>query len=144
MSHWVECIGLNESSVLFIYHKMSIFPAPETSIFLSNTYQGRGTSQGKTIPIKLHFASFFFFYRIISPLVGFCPPDKYSYVISKRKLIYIYEQRPFGTIYQTTYIIQAPILSIQYLNISIKLQAIYYKICETTLHLSIQLPLQFL
>ena len=30
------CIGLNESSILFIHHKMSIFPACETFIFLSN------------------------------------------------------------------------------------------------------------
>ena len=29
-------VGLNESSTLFIYHKMSIFPAWETFIFLSN------------------------------------------------------------------------------------------------------------
>ena len=29
------CIGQNESSILFIHHKMSIFPACETSIFLS-------------------------------------------------------------------------------------------------------------
>ena len=29
------CIGLNESSILFIHHKMSIFLACETSIFLS-------------------------------------------------------------------------------------------------------------
>ena len=41
-----------------------------------NTYQGRGTSQGKLIPIKHHFASLIF--GIISALVGFGPPDKYS------------------------------------------------------------------
>ena len=29
------CIGLNESSILFIHYKMSIFLACETSIFLS-------------------------------------------------------------------------------------------------------------
>ena len=29
------CIGLNESSILITYHKMSIFPACETFIFLS-------------------------------------------------------------------------------------------------------------
>ena len=52
-----------------------------------NTYQGRGTSQGKIIPIKRHFASLIF--GIIFPLVGSRSPDKYSYEISKPKLVYI-------------------------------------------------------
>ena len=52
-----------------------------------NTYQGGGTSQGKIIPIKRHFASLVF--GIISLLVGWGPPDKYSHEISKPKLVYI-------------------------------------------------------
>ena len=76
-----------------------------------STYQGGGTSQGKVISIKRHFASLIF--GIISPLVGSASPDKYSYEISKPKLVYIYE---------TTYIIQTLILSIQYIKICIKLQ----------------------
>ena len=61
-----------------------------------NTYQGRGTSQGKIIPIKRHFASLIF--GIISPLVGSGPPDEYSYEISKPRLV------------KTKYIMQTPIL----------------------------------
>ena len=76
-----------------------------------NTYQGGGTSQGKVISIKRHFSSLIF--GIISPLVGSASPDKYSYEISKPKLVYTYE---------TTYIIQTLILSIQYIKICIKLQ----------------------
>ena len=75
-----------------------------------NTYQGGGTSQGKIIPIKRHFASLIF--GIISPLVGLSPPDMYSYEISN----------PNWYIYKTTYIMQTPILSIQYIKICIKLQ----------------------
>ena len=52
-----------------------------------NTYQGGGTSQGKIIPIKRHFASLVF--GIFSQLVGSYPPNKYSYEISKPKLVYI-------------------------------------------------------
>ena len=52
-----------------------------------NTYQGRGTSQGKIIPIKRHFASLIF--GVISPLVRSSLPDKYSYEISKSKLVNI-------------------------------------------------------
>ena len=32
------CIGLNESSILFIHHKLSIFPAWEIFIFLSKFF----------------------------------------------------------------------------------------------------------
>ena len=46
-----------------------------------NTCQGEGASQGKTIPIKRHFASLIF--GIISPIVGSVQPNKYSYEISK-------------------------------------------------------------
>ena len=52
-----------------------------------NTYQGRGTSQGKIVPIKRHFAILIF--GIISPLVGSSPTDKYSYEISKPKTVYM-------------------------------------------------------
>ena len=52
-----------------------------------NTYPGRGTSQGKVIAIKRHFAGLIF--GIVSPLVGSSLPDKYSYKISKPKLVYI-------------------------------------------------------
>ena len=52
-----------------------------------NTYQGGGASQRKIIPIKRHFASLIF--EIISPLVGSGLDDKYSYEISKLKLVYI-------------------------------------------------------
>ena len=52
-----------------------------------NTYPGGGTSQGKIIRIKRHFASLIF--GIVSPLVGSSLPDQYSYEISKPKLIYI-------------------------------------------------------
>ena len=56
-----------------------------------NTYQGGGTSQGKIIPIKRHFASFFFLVRVGNyfSVSWFRPPDKYSYEISKPKLLYI-------------------------------------------------------
>ena len=69
-----------------------------------NTYQGGGTSQGKIIPIKRHFASFFFWLEggIISLLVGSGP------LIS----IHMRFQSPNCYIYKTRYIIQAPILSI--------------------------------
>ena len=78
-----------------------------------NIYQGGGTSQEKIIPIKRHFASLIF--GIISPLVGYGPPDKYSFEISKSRLV---------CNYKTTYIIQTPNLSIQYIQICIKLQAV--------------------
>ena len=52
-----------------------------------NTYQGGGSSEGKIIPIKRHFASLIF--GIISRLVGSSPPDKYEHEISKPKLVYI-------------------------------------------------------
>ena len=50
-----------------------------------NIYKGGGTSQGKVIPIKRHFAGAIF--GTILPLVGSGPPDKYSYEISKPKLV---------------------------------------------------------
>ena len=53
-----------------------------------NTYQGGGTSQGKIIPIKRHVASLIL--GIISPLVVSGHSDKYSYEISKPKLVYMY------------------------------------------------------
>ena len=53
-----------------------------------NTYQGGETSQGKIIPIKRHFSCLIF--GIISPLAGSSPPGKYSYEISKPKLVYIW------------------------------------------------------
>ena len=52
-----------------------------------NTFQSGGTSQGKIILIKRHFAGLIF--GIISPLVGSGRPDKYSYEISKPKLVSI-------------------------------------------------------
>ena len=52
-----------------------------------NTYEVGGTSQGRIIPMKRHFASLIF--GIISPLVGSGPCDKYSYEISKPTLVYI-------------------------------------------------------
>ena len=52
-----------------------------------NTYHRGGTSQGKIILIKSYFDGLIF--RIISLLVGSCPPNKYSYEISKLKLVYI-------------------------------------------------------
>ena len=55
-----------------------------------NTYQGRRTSKGKIIPLKRHFAGLIF--EIIFPLVGPGPLDKYSYEISKPKLLYIKQQ----------------------------------------------------
>ena len=42
-----------------------------------NTYQGEGAFQGKTIPIKRHFASLML--GIVSPLIGSDRPCKYSY-----------------------------------------------------------------
>ena len=71
---------------------------------------GWGTSQGNIIPIKRHFASLIF--GIISPLVGSGP------LIS----IHMRFQNPNWYIYKTTYIIETPILSIQYIKICIKLQ----------------------
>ena len=52
-----------------------------------NTYQGRGTSKGKIIRLKRHFASLIF--GIISRIACPGPLDKYSYKISKPKLLYI-------------------------------------------------------
>ena len=52
-----------------------------------NTYQSGKTFQGKIIPIKRQFASLIF--GIISLLAGSDLPDKYSYEISKPKLVYI-------------------------------------------------------
>ena len=49
--------------------------------------QGGGTYQEKNIPIKRHFASLIF--GVTSPLMDSGPPDKYSYEISKPKLVYI-------------------------------------------------------
>ena len=73
-----------------------------------NTYKVGGTSQGRIIPMKRHFASLIF--GIISPLVGSGPPDECSYEISKPRLV------------KTKYIMQTPILSMQYIKICIKLQ----------------------
>ena len=77
-----------------------------------NTYWGGGTSQETVIPINRHFASLIF--GIVSPLVCSArppfpsllppPPDRYSYEISKPKLV---------CIYKTTYIMQIPIPSTQ-------------------------------
>ena len=52
-----------------------------------NTYLGEGTSQGKIIPIKRHFASLIC--GIIPPLVCSGTPDKYLFEISKPKMVYI-------------------------------------------------------
>ena len=76
-----------------------------------NIYQGGGTYQGKIIPIK-RLASLII--GIISPLVGYDP------LIS----VHMRFQSSNCYIYKTTYIIQTPILSNQYLKICIKLQAI--------------------
>ena len=57
------------------------------SLILLQYYHRGGTTQGKIIPIKRHFANSTF--GIISPLVGSGHHDKYSYEISKPKLIYI-------------------------------------------------------
>ena len=52
-----------------------------------NTYLSGKTSQGKIIPIKRQFTSLIF--GIISLLAGSDPPGKYSYEISKPRLVYI-------------------------------------------------------
>ena len=53
-----------------------------------NTYLSGKTSQGKIIPIKRQFTSLIF--GIISLLADSDPPGKYSYEISKPKLVYIW------------------------------------------------------
>ena len=78
-----------------------------------NTYKGGGTSQGKVIPIKRHFAGVIF--GTILPLVGSGPPDKYSYEISKPQLLYI-QNNIYHTSTYSPYIIP---------KIWIKLQTIF-------------------
>ena len=127
--------------------KISIF-----SIYMShwvwrgghmNTYPGGGTSQGKIIPIKRHFASLIF--GIVSPLVGFGLPDKYSYETSKPKLVYIwnniYHINTYSqhTIYKDMHKVTSLIKSSQNYYLSL----VYCKISRTSLHLPIQLPWQF-
>ena len=77
-----------------------------------NTYHGGGTSQGKIILIKRHFASLIF--GIISPLVDSGPPSLIS--------IHMRFGSPNRYIYKTSYIVQKPIFSIQYIKICTKLQ----------------------
>ena len=75
-----------------------------------NTYQGGRTSQGKLIPIKRHFASSIF--GTIFPLFGSTP------LIN----IHVRFRSTNWYIYETTYILETPILSIQYIKMCIKLQ----------------------
>ena len=107
-----------------------------------NTYQGGRTSQGKIIPIKRHFASSIF--GIISPLVGSTPPpppDKYSYEVSKHKLVYIwnniYHINTYSqhTIYKDVHKVTSLIKSFQ----NFCLTLVYSKIFRTSLHLAISL-----
>ena len=77
-----------------------------------NIYQGSTTSQGKIIPIKIHFASLIF--EIITLSVGSGP------LIS----IHVRFQSPNCYLYKTKYIIDALILSIQYLKLCTNLQTI--------------------
>ena len=95
------------------------------------------------ILFKHHFATLIF--RIISPLVGSVSPDKYSYEISKPKLVYIsnntYHTNNYSqhTIYKDMHKVTSSVKSFW----NYYLSRVCYKIFWMFLHFSIQLSWQF-